>query len=57
MCYTVFTSLKIKEGDYYELLLRFLEQEAEAAKITPFQIRTEEELLLEIADYWKKEKN
>ena len=49
--------LKIKEGDYYELLLRFLEQEAEAAKITPFQIRTEEELLLEIADYWKKEKN
>ena len=49
--------LKAKEGDYYEMLLRFLEQEAELANISPFKIRTEEELLLEIAEFWKKRKN
>lgn len=41
--------LKAKDGDYHELLIRFLEQLAEKAEISPFQIRTEAELLSEIA--------
>lgn len=49
--------LKVKEGDYYEMLLRFMEKTAEQAEISPFRIRTEAELLLEIAEYWKKDKN
>ncbi len=43
--------IKGKDGGYYELLLAFLEKEAEKAEISPFRIRTEEELLLEIAEY------
>ena len=34
--------------DYYEILIRFLENNAEQAGITPFMIRTEAELLQEI---------
>ena len=40
--------MKVKEGDYYEILIRFLENNAEQAGITPFMIRTEAELLQEI---------
>ena len=40
--------MKMKDGDYYELLIRFLEDNAEQAGISPFQIRTEAELLQEI---------
>ena len=48
--------LKVKEGDYHGILLRFLEKNAEQANIPPFQIRTEEELLCEIISYWKNQK-
>ena len=40
--------MKTKDGDYYELLIRFMEDNAEQAGISPFQIRTEAELLQEI---------
>lgn len=46
--------LKAKDSDYYGILLRFLEQLAEKAGLSPFKIRTEEELLSEIAESWKK---
>ena len=42
------------KGDYYELCLRMLEEKAEALGITPFKIRTEEELLWEIAQMKKR---
>ena len=45
--------MKVKEGDYHEMLLRFLEKNAEQAGIFPFQIRTEAELLQEIIEYRK----
>ena len=45
--------MKVKEGDYHEMLLRFLEKNAEQAGISPFQIRTEAELLQEIIEYRK----
>lgn len=45
--------MKVKEGDYHEILLRFLEKNAEQAGISPFQIRTEAELLQEIIEYRK----
>ena len=45
--------LKAKEGDYHDILIRYLEMNAEEAEITPFQIRTETELLQEIIDHWK----
>ena len=48
--------MKVKEGDYHEMLLRFLETQAEEAEIDPFKIRTEAELLLEISEYWKNNK-
>ena len=41
------------KGGYYELCLRMLEEKAEAFGITPFVIRTEEELLWEIAQMKK----
>lgn len=40
--------LRVKEGDYHGLLLSLLEKAAEEAGLSPFQIRTEEELLREI---------
>ncbi len=43
--------LRVRGGDYHKLLLAYLEAEAEAAGISPFQIRTEEDLLLQIAAY------
>lgn len=43
------------KGGYYELCLRMLEEKAEGLGITPFVIRTEEELLREIAQM-KEEK-
>lgn len=46
--------LKAKDSDYHGLLLCFLEQLAEKAALSPFKIRTEEELLSEIAESWKK---
>ena len=42
------------KGGYYELCLRMLEEKAEGLGITPFVIRTEEELLREIAQMKKK---
>lgn len=42
------------KGGYYELLLSMLEEKAEALGITPFEIRTEEELLWEIAQKKKQ---
>ena len=48
--------LKVKEGDYHDILLRFLEKNAEQAEIPPFRIRTEEELLREVISYWKNQK-
>lgn len=45
--------LKVKDGDYHEMLLRFLEKNAEQAMLSPFRIRTEAELLQEIIEYWK----
>ncbi|WP_405727398.1 patatin-like phospholipase family protein [Anaerotignum sp.] len=45
--------MKAKDGDYHEMLLRFLEKNAEQAGISPFKIRTEEELLQEILKYQK----
>lgn len=42
------------KGSYYELCLRMLEEKAEALGITPFVIRTEEELLWEIAQMKKR---
>ncbi|WP_458408467.1 patatin-like phospholipase family protein [Anaerotignum sp.] len=49
--------LKVKEGNYYDILMSFLEQQAEMAGITPFKVRTEAELLLELMEYWNKSKN
>ncbi|MBQ7085218.1 MAG: patatin-like phospholipase family protein [Anaerotignum sp.] len=46
--------MKVKEGDYYEVLIRFLEKQAELAGISPFQIRTEAELLQEIIENREK---
>lgn len=43
-----------KEGTYHELLLRLLEKEAKRAEISPFSVRTEEELLREILKKYKK---
>ena len=45
--------MKVKGGDYHEMLLRFLEKTAEQAGISPFQIRTEAELLQEIIEHQK----
>ena len=45
--------MKVKEDDYHEMLLCFLEKNAEQAGISPFQIRTEAELLQEIIEYRK----
>ena len=45
--------LKAKEGDYHDILIRYLENNAEEARIDPFRIRTEEELLQEVAEFWK----
>lgn len=45
--------MKAKDGDYYEILLRFLEKNAEQAGISPFRIRTEAELLQEIIKHQK----
>ena len=45
--------MKAKDGDYYEMLLRFLEKNAEQAGISPFRIRTEAELLQEIIKHQK----
>ena len=45
--------MKAKEGDYYAMLLRFLEKIAEQAGVSPFKIRTEAELLQEIIIYQK----
>lgn len=42
--------LKVKEEEYYELLICLLEKSAEKAGISPFKVRTEEEFLLEIAE-------
>ena len=47
--------LKVKEGDYYDLLLSFLEWHAEQAGIDPFSIRTEEEFMQEVISGWKKQ--
>ena len=47
--------LKLKEGDYYDLLLSFLEWHAEQAGIDPFSIRTEEEFLQEVISGWKNQ--
>ena len=46
--------LKVKEGGYHDILVRFLEKNAEQAEISPFKIRTEGELLQEIIQYWKE---
>lgn len=48
--------MKIKEGDYHGILLSFLEKQAAAAEISPFRVRTEEELLCEIIEAWNREK-
>ena len=45
--------MKVKEGGYHEMLLRFLEKNAEQAELSPFQIRTEAELLQEILEACK----
>ena len=45
--------LKAKEGDYHDILIRYLEMNAAEAEITPFQVRTETELLQAIIDHWK----
>lgn len=45
--------LKAREGDYHALLVRYLEKSAEEAGISPFEIRTEAELLQEIITCWK----
>ena len=45
---------KAKESDYHGLLVRLLEQLAERAEISPFRIRTEAELLSEIAESARK---
>ena len=47
--------LKVKEGDYYDLLLSFLEWHAEQAGIDPFSIRTEEEFMQEVISRWKNQ--
>lgn len=47
--------LKAKDSDYHGLLIRFLEELAEQVEISPFQIRTEAELLSEIAEKRKTE--
>ena len=47
--------LKAKDSDYHGLLIHFLEELAEQAEISPFQIRTEVELLSEIAAKRKKQ--
>lgn len=47
--------LKAKDSDYHGLLIRFMEELAEKAEISPFQIRTEAELLSEIAEKRKAE--
>ncbi|MBQ3567972.1 MAG: patatin-like phospholipase family protein [Anaerotignum sp.] len=47
--------LKVKEGDYHDLLVHFLEWHAEEAGISPFSIRTEKELLEEVIAGWKKQ--
>jgi len=46
--------MKVKEEDYYEILIRFLEKQADIAGISPFQIRTEAKLLQEIMENWRK---
>ena len=48
--------MKVREGHYCEILIRFLEKQAEIAEISPFSIRTEAELLKEIVEYWKIKK-
>ena len=47
--------MKVKDGNYYEILIRFLENNAEQAEISPFKIRTEAELLQEIIACCKAE--
>ena len=46
--------LKVKDGGYYDLLTALLERLAERQGISPFRVRTEEMLLLEIAAKMKK---
>ena len=45
--------LKAKDSDYHGLLIRFLEQLAEKAELSPFKIRTEVGFLTEIAENMK----
>lgn len=47
--------LKVKEGDYHSFLVHFLEWHAEQQGISPFCIRTEEELLHELIACWNSE--
>ncbi|MBQ2880309.1 MAG: patatin-like phospholipase family protein, partial [Anaerotignum sp.] len=47
--------LKVKDGNYHDLLVHFLEWHAEEAEISPFSIRTERELLEEVIAVWKKQ--
>lgn len=49
--------VKAKDGDYHEILLRFLEKIAETEEISPFKIRTEAEFLQEILSVWKERKD
>lgn len=44
------------KGGYYDLLLRMLEEKADTLGISPFAIRTEEELIREIAEKKRKRK-
>ena len=46
--------LKVKDGGYYDLLTALLERLAERKGISPFRVRPEEMLLLEIAAKMKK---
>ena len=47
----------MKDGGYYDLLTALLERLAERQGISPFRVRTEEMLLLEIAAKMKKNRN
>ena len=46
--------LKVKEGDYSDLLTALMERLAERHGVSPFRVRTEEMLLTEIAEKIKK---
>lgn len=45
---------KVKDGDYYELLIRLLEELSDEVGLTPFVVRTEESWLQEIGEMYKK---